>query len=307
MRWRGERQSRNVEDRRGRGGGGLGGLGGMRIPGGTRRGGGIGLGTIVIGLIVAWLFGINPLSLLGIVDGGSPEGAPGGSVVSQQQGGQAGAPAQDEMGQFVSVVLASTEDTWNAVFSKAGARYQAPRLVLYSGSTRTACGMGDAAAGPFYCPSDQTVYVDLSFYQTLRQRFGASGDLAEAYVIAHEVGHHVQNLVGTMAKMDAARRQVGERDYNQLSIRLELQADCFAGIWTNHSQQAKGWLESGDIEEAMRAAAAVGDDNIMKRTQGMVVPDAFTHGSSEQRVRWFRIGAQTGQIEQCNTFGAERL
>jgi len=277
-------------------------MGGMRIPGGTRRGGGIGLGTIVIGLIIAWLFGINPLSLLGVVD----MAAPGGQVTSQQAG-PSGAPIQDEMGQFVSVVLASTEDTWNAVFAKAGARYQPPKLVLYSGSTRTACGMGSAAAGPFYCPADQTVYIDLSFYQTLRQRFGASGDLAEAYVIAHEVGHHIQNLVGTMAKMDAARRQMSERDYNQLSIRLELQADCFAGIWTNHSQQAKGWLEAGDIEEAIQAAAAVGDDNIMKRTQGMVVPDAFTHGSSEQRVRWFRIGAQTGQIEQCNTFAASRL
>lgn len=304
MRWRGERQSTNIEDRRGRpGGGGLGGMGGMRIPGGTRRGGGIGLGTIVIGLIVAWLFGINPLSLLGVVDVVAP---PGGQVTSQQAS-PSGAPIQDEMGQFVSVVLASTEDTWNAVFAKAGARYQPPKLVLYTGATRTACGMGNAAAGPFYCPADQTVYIDLSFYQTLRQRFGASGDLAEAYVIAHEVGHHVQNLVGTMAKMDAARRQMSERDYNQLSIRLELQADCFAGIWTNHSQQAKGWLEAGDIEEAIQAAAAVGDDNIMKRTQGMVVPDAFTHGSSEQRVRWFRIGAQTGQIEQCNTFAAQRL
>jgi predicted metalloprotease len=300
MRWRGERQSTNIEDRRGRPGSG--GMGGMRIPGGTRRGGGIGLGTIVIGLIIAWLFGINPLSLLGVVD----MAAPGGQVTSQQAG-PSGAPIQDEMGQFVSVVLASTEDTWNAVFAKAGARYQPPKLVLYSGSTRTACGMGSAAAGPFYCPADQTVYIDLSFYQTLRQRFGASGDLAEAYVIAHEVGHHVQNLVGTMAKMDAARRQMSERDYNQLSIRLELQADCFAGIWTNHSQQAKGWLEAGDIEEAIQAAAAVGDDNIMKRTQGTVVPDAFTHGSSEQRVRWFRIGAQTGQIEQCNTFAASRL
>lgn len=300
MRWRGERQSTNVEDRRGR-------AGGMRMPGGTRRGGGIGLGTLVIGLIIAWLFGINPLSLLGIVDSVAPGGAPGGAVVTQPQGSQGGAPVRDEMGQFVSVVLASTEDTWNAVFAKAGARYEAPKLVLYSGSTRTACGMGDAAAGPFYCPADQGVYIDLSFYQTLRQRFGASGDLAEAYVIAHEVGHHVQNLVGTMAKMAAARRQAGEREYNQLSIRLELQADCFAGIWTNHSQQAKGWLEAGDLEEAMRAAAAVGDDNIMKRTQGTVVPDAFTHGSSEQRMRWFRIGAESGQIEQCNTFGAARL
>ncbi len=303
MRWRGQRRSTNVEDRRGRRGGGM---GGMRIPGGTRRGGGIGLGTIVIGLIIAWLLGINPLSLLGVIDGGGS----GGLMPSQQvspQASQAGAPIEDEMGQFVSVVLASTEDTWDAVFARAGARYQPPRLVLYTGSTRTACGMGDAAAGPFYCPADQTVYIDLGFYQVLRQRFGASGDLAEAYVIAHEVGHHVQNLVGTMAKMDSARRQLSERDYKQLSIRLELQADCFAGIWTNHSQQARGWLEEGDIEEAIRAAAAVGDDNIMKRTQGVVVPDAFTHGSSEQRMRWFQIGARTGQIEQCNTFAAERL
>lgn len=305
MRWRGQRQSTNVEDRRGRGGGlgGLGGRGGMRIPGGARRGGGIGLGTLVIGLVVAWLLGINPLSLLGVIDGGSP----GGPVVERQQAGQAGGPIEDEMGQFVSVVLASTEDTWNAVFAQAGAKYRPPRLVLYTGSTGTACGMGSAAAGPFYCPADESVYIDLGFYQTLRQQFGAHGDLAEAYVIAHEVGHHVQNLVGTMDKMDQARRQLGERDYNQLSIRLELQADCFAGIWANHSQQARGWLEAGDIEEAMRAAAAVGDDNIMRRTQGVVVPEAFTHGSSEQRVRWFRTGAQGGRIEQCNTFGASSL
>lgn len=304
MRWRGQRQSTNVEDRRGRGGGlgGLGGLGGMRIPGGTRRGGGIGLGTIVIGLVVAWLLGINPLALLGVIDGAGP----GGPATSQQQPARSG-PIEDEMGQFVSVVLASTEDTWEAVFARAGARYRPPKLVLYTGSTPTACGMGSAAAGPFYCPADESVYVDLGFYETLRQRFGASGDLAEAYVIAHEVGHHVQNLLGTMQKMDQARRQLNERDYNQLSIRLELQADCFAGIWTNHSQQARGWLEAGDIEEAMRAAAAVGDDNIMKHTQGVVVPEAFTHGSSEQRVRWFRTGAQGGQIEQCNTFAASRL
>lgn len=302
MRWRGQRQSTNVEDRRGRGGG-LGGMGGMRIPGGTRRGGGIGLGTILIGLVVAWLLGINPLSLLGVIDGAPPAG----QMVDRQPGGAGGAPIEDEMGQFVSVVLASTEDTWSAVFAQAGARYRAPRLVLYTGSTPTACGMGSAASGPFYCPADETVYVDLGFYQTLRQRFGASGDLAEAYVIAHEVGHHVQNLLGTMQKMDQARRQLGESDYNQLSVRLELQADCFAGIWTNHSQQAKGWLEAGDIEEAMRAAAAVGDDNIMKRTQGVVVPEAFTHGSSEQRMRWFRAGAQGGRIEQCNTFGASSL
>lgn len=299
MRWRGERESTNIEDRRGGPGGLGGGRPGRRIPGG----GGIGVGTIVIGLLMAWLFGINPLSMLEVVDGG---GASGG--VSEQPRppapAGAGSAARDEMAQFVSVVLASTEDTWSKVFERAGSRYRAPRLVLYSGTTRTACGLGEAAAGPFYCPPDQTVYIDLGFYEILRQRFGASGEFAQAYVIAHEVGHHVQNLVGTMAKMDAARRQLGERGYNQLSVRLELQADCLAGVWAQHSQQARGWLEAGDIEQAMQAAAAVGDDNIMRRTQGVVIPDAFTHGSSEQRVHWFQVGARTGQIEQCNTFDA---
>lgn len=292
MRWRGERESTNIEDRRG-------GRGGFPIPGGARRGGGIGLGTVVIGLLVAWLLGINPLTLLGVVD----ELAPAGNVVAPSpQPGRTGTPPADDPGQFVSIVLASTEDTWEAIFAQSGARYRAPKLVLYTNSTRTACGLGDAAAGPFYCPGGETVYIDLSFYRTLRDRFGASGDLAQAYVIAHEVGHHVQKLVGTMDKMEAARRQVSQRDYNQLSVRLELQADCLAGVWAHHSQKARGWLEAGDIEQAIQAAAAVGDDNIMRRTQGVVVPDAFTHGSSEQRAQWFSTGARTGQVEQCNTF-----
>ncbi len=304
MRWRGGRESSNVEDRRGQGGGGF----GLPGSGGMRRGGGLGVGTIVIAMLVAWLFGINPLSILGMLDGG------GGGVVVQQppsQGSQAPANratgAQDEGGQFVRVVLASTEDVWQKLYQQSGSRYSPPGLVLYDGRTPTACGTGSAAAGPFYCPADQKVYIDLSFYRTLHQKLGASGDTAQAYVIAHEVGHHVQNLMGLMRKMDAARQQLSERDYNQLSIRLELQADCFAGIWAHHSQQARNWFDATDIEQAMNAAAAVGDDNIQRRTQGVVVKEAFTHGSSEQRARWFRTGLQSGSVDRCDTFATRNL
>ena len=315
MRWDGNRESSNVEDRRGAepgSAGGMGGLGGMGVPR-TRRAGGFGLGTIVIALVVAWLFGINPLSLLGMFDGGpavvpTQQAAPPAqrSPPSAPRPGQARAPA-DELGRFVSVVLASTEDSWSQVFQRAGSTYRPPKLVIYSGRTGTACGLGSAAAGPFYCPGDQTVYIDLRFYQLMRDRLGAPGDFAQAYVIAHEVGHHIQNLVGTMGKVEQARQRMSERDYNQISVRLELQADCYAGVWAHHSQQAKGWLERGDIEEAMNAAAAVGDDNMMRQSQGVVVPEAFTHGSSQQRARWFRIGLDAGRVEQCDTFSARTL
>ncbi|MFT4102019.1 MAG: neutral zinc metallopeptidase [Burkholderiaceae bacterium] len=289
MRWEGERESTNVEDRRGGGGGGFG------IP---VRGRGIGLGTVAIALVAGWIFGINPLTLLGMFAGG---GGPVAEAPTQAPAARTGTP-DDTGGRFASVVLASTEDVWTRIFQQAGARYEPPPLVLYSGRTRTACGLGEAAAGPFYCPGDRKVYVDLDFYQILKNRLGAPGDAAQAYVIAHEVGHHVQNLTGTMNKIEAARRQMSEAQYNQVSVRLELQADCYAGIWAYHSQQAKRWLDAGDIEQAINAAAAVGDDRLQRQSQGMVRPETFTHGSSAQRVRWFKTGAQSGDINQCDTF-----
>lgn len=312
MRWQGGRESQNVEDRRGQGGrGGRGGRG-FGIPGlggGARRGGGIGIGTIVIAMLVAWLFGINPLSLLGMFTGEGPvveQSSPQQRSQSTPQSGAApsGGTQADAERKFVSVVLGSTEEVWSKLFEQSGNRYPAPKLVLYSGSTPTACGYGNAAAGPFYCPGDQKVYIDLAFYRTLRDRLGAPGDTAQAYVIAHEVGHHIQNLTGTMRKMDVARQQMSEQQYNALSVRLELQADCYAGIWANHSQQGRNWFEQGDLEEALNAAAAVGDDNIQRRTQGTVVPEAFTHGSSAQRTQWFKTGLQSGAIAQCDTFAA---
>jgi predicted metalloprotease len=306
MRWQGGRESRNIEDRRGRGGGfGIPGLGG------GARGGGIGLGTLAIAMLVAWLLGINPLTLLGMFTGEGPTieqsmPQPGGTSPSPRSG-QAPAGQADEGRNFVSVVLGSTEDVWGQIFERSGNRYPAPQLVLYSGTTPTACGHGSAAAGPFYCPADQKVYIDLAFYRTLRERLGAPGDTAQAYVIAHEVGHHIQNLTGTMRKMEAARQQTSSQQYNELSVRLELQADCYAGVWAHHSQQARNWFEQGDIEEAMNAAAAVGDDNIQRRTQGVVVPEGFTHGTSAQRTRWFKAGLQSGAIDQCDTFAARTL
>ncbi len=286
MRWQGGRESSNVEDRRGGGR--------MGVPIGR---GGVGIGTIAIAVIAAWLFGVSPLTVLNLL-GGDP-----GSAPIEQTRGPAPAP-RDEGGRFASVVLASTEDAWQEIFRQAGAQYQPPTLVLFSGRTPSACGMGDAATGPFYCPGDRKLYVDLSFFEVLHRRFGAAGDAAQAYVIAHEVGHHVQNLIGTMDKVQAARARVSQAQYNQLSMRLELQADCFAGIWANRSQQSRRWLEPGDIDEAMQAAAAVGDDNIQRRTQGVVVPEAFTHGTSAQRVQWFTRGYETGSVQACDTFAA---
>ncbi|MGB7181682.1 MAG: neutral zinc metallopeptidase, partial [Burkholderiaceae bacterium] len=268
--------------------------------------GGLGLGTIVIGLIIAWLLGINPLTLLGMFTGG---GTPGIEMPTSQRSQPATAPSalDDEMGKFMSVVLGSTEEVWSRKFQAAGSQYPAPKLVLYRGQTTTACGRGSAAAGPFYCPADRKVYIDLAFSETMKRRLGAPGDFAQAYVLAHEVGHHVQNVTGTMTKMEQARRQMSTVDYNKLSVRLELQADCLAGIWARESQQAKGWLEQGDLEEAMRAAAAVGDDNMMRQSTGVVVPESFTHGSSEQRMRWFRVGLERGDMRACDTFSARQL
>jgi uncharacterized protein len=273
--------SSNVEDRRGQRFGGRGLIGG-------------GIGTLVL-VVVGMFFGIDPRVIMGIADTVQQVQAP-----AEAPAGKVGAPS-DEMGRFVSVVLADTEQTWNTLFRQLGRDYQEPRLVLFTGATPTACGTGQAAMGPFYCPLDQRVYIDLAFYQQLRDRFRAPGDFAQAYVIAHEVGHHVQNQLGIMQKMDAYRQRLSEAQYNALSVRLELQADCFAGVWAHHANNRQ-LLEAGDVDEAMNAAAAIGDDTIQRRTQGRIVPESFTHGTSDQRMRWFMTGMKTGQISACNTF-----
>lgn len=285
MRFDNGRQSSNVEDRRGSRGGG------MRVGRGK-----IGIGTIVLAL-VAMYFGVDPSVVLN--SGG------GGGMVSNETAREI--PADDSQAQFISMVLADTEDTWSAIFEKGGSRYREPTLVLFSGATRTACGVGQAAMGPFYCPADQKVYIDLSFYDELRSRFRAPGDFAQAYVIAHEVGHHVQNLLGISDKVQSARQRMSEADANQLSVRLELQADCFSGVWAHHADRARQVLEAGDVEEALTAAAAIGDDRLQKQSQGYAVPDSFTHGSSAQRVRWFKTGLQSGSLKSCDTFNTRNL
>lgn len=296
MKWEGNRESENVEDARGGGGG--------RAPGGVRLGGGrgIGLGTIVIALLAGWIFGINPLTILGVLGGGDLGGAP---VVQQSPAKRP--PADDTMARFVSVVLADTEDVWHERFREMGGTYREPKLRLFRGAEPTACGMGQSAMGPFYCPGDEKVYIDLSFYETMRSQLGAPGDFAQAYVIAHEVGHHVQNLMGITEKVEQARRRAGEAQGNQLSVRLELQADCFAGVWAHHAQKARQVLEQGDLEEALNAASRIGDDALQRQSSGTVRPETFTHGSSAQRVNWFKRGMQTGSVQQCNTFEARAL
>ena len=297
MKWEGNRESDNVEDRRSGGGGGFGGGGGLF---GGRS---IGIGTIVVALVGGWIFGINPLTILNLLSGG---GAPTAQV--QQQAGPAQRPpADDRMAKFVSTVLADTEDVWKEVFAKSGSTYKEPRLVLFRGATQTACGQGQAAMGPFYCPGDQKVYIDLGFYETLTRRLGAPGDFAQAYVIAHEVGHHVQNLMGISGKMDAMRGRVSKAEYNALSVRLELQADCFAGLWAQKAQTSRQILEQGDVEEAMNAAAKIGDDALQRGSGGAVVPESFTHGTSAQRQRWFDTGFKTGSVKACDTFSARNL
>lgn len=285
MKWEGNRESDNVEDRRGAGGGF--GLGGRSV----------GLGTIAIALVVSYFLGVSPMTVLSVLTGGSPE-------VSQVQETP---PATDEMTRFVSTVLADTEDTWTTLFKAGGGRYVEPKLVLFSGRTPTACGTGQSAMGPFYCPGDQKIYIDLSFYRLMQQRFNVSGEFAQAYVIAHEVGHHVQNLMGITDKVDSTRQRMTEAQANALSVRLELQADCFAGVWAHHADRARSILESGDVEAALNAASAIGDDALQRQSQGEVVPDSFTHGTSAQRVRWFRRGIENGQVASCNTFNAEQL
>ena len=303
MKWEGNRESSNVEDRRdgsgsGGSGGGLGGLLGGRS---------IGIGTIVVALLGGWMFGISPITILNVLSGGD---AP--AEVQQQQNPAQNStkspPAGDRMGKFVSTVLADTEDVWKDVFTKGGATYKEPRLVLFTGQTSTGgCGGGQAAMGPFYCPADQKVYIDLAFYETLTKRLGAPGDFAQAYVIAHEVGHHVQNLLGISGKMDQMRSRVSKTEYNALSVRLELQADCFAGVWAHHAQNQRQILQQGDIEEAMNAAAKIGDDALARSSGGAVVPESFTHGTSAQRQKWFDTGLKNGSVKTCDTFSARNL
>ena len=315
MRWEGNRESDNVEDRRDEdmGGGGFGGGGGgfgLGGGGGGFGGGGraIGIGAVVVALLAWWAFGINPLTTLSVLSGGAPPPSmQTRPAPAYQQTPAHRPPANDPGAAFVSTVLASTEDVWGAIFQQAGAHYPPPRLVLYRGVTRTACGMGQAAMGPFYCPGDQRVYLDMDFFDTMSRQLGAPGVFARAYVVAHEVGHHVQNLQGITGKVDAQRGHISATQQNALSVRVELQADCYAGIWANKSQQAKHWLDQGDIESALNAANQIGDDTLQRHQSGVVRPDSFTHGSSAQRVRWFTQGYKTGSIKACDTFNAQNL
>jgi len=292
MRMDDQRSSDNVEDRRGSGMGG----GGLRLGGGR-----MGLGTIAIALVASYFLGVNPLTVLQMLSGG---GLP---AIEQSAPARRGVPADDETAQFVSKVLASTEDTWHEAFRANGKQYQEPKLVLFSGVTPTACGTGQSAMGPFYCPGDQKVYIDLSFFNDLKSRFKAPGEFAQAYVIAHEVGHHVQHLLGISDKVHQARQRVSEREGNALSVRLELQADCLAGVWGKRTDTMKNVLEPGDLEAALTAASAIGDDRLQQQAQGRIVPESFTHGSSAQRVRWFKRGFESGDMNQCNTFNTQSL
>ena len=292
MKWEGNRESSNVEDRRDDGGG-------SGSSGGLLGGRSIGIGTIVVALLGGWAFGINPITILNVLSGGGPP-------AQVQQAPAQRPPLDDRMGKFVSTVLADTEDVWKDVFAKGGATYKEPRLVLFRGRTGTGgCGTGESAMGPFYCPADQKVYIDLAFYETLTKRLGAPGDFAQAYVIAHEVGHHVQNLLGISGKMDQMRSRVSKTEFNALSVRLELQADCFAGVWAHHAQSQRQILQQGDVEEAMNAAAKIGDDALQGAGGGSVVPESFTHGTSAQRQRWFDTGLKIGSVKACDTFSSK--
>jgi uncharacterized protein len=277
MRWRNSRQSSNVEDFRGR-----------RLGGGA----GLGIGGTLIALLAAYFFGVDPRLILGLT-----QGVPNAT----QTPVSTGAP-QDEAGQFMAAVLGETEDTWSGIFQSSGLQYEPPTLVLFSDQVRSACGSASAAVGPFYCPADRKIYIDLTFYQQLQTEFQAPGDFAQAYVLAHEVGHHVQTLLGTSDKVRGAQQRSSETEVNQLQVRMELQADCYAGVWAYHANERRQILEAGDIEEALQAASAVGDDTIQRRTQGHVVPDSFTHGSAEQRMQWFKRGLEGGSAAACDTF-----
>ncbi|MGI8724859.1 MAG: KPN_02809 family neutral zinc metallopeptidase [Methyloceanibacter sp.] len=323
MRWRGQRESENVEDRRGQGGGfgfpfpG----GGMRFPsGGGGRGGGIGIVGFLIILGLMLFFGLDPSTIIQSGPSGDgrnfpdirlPESRPGTTnspgtgadrPISRPETGSA-----DDLKQFISVVLANTEDVWENLLGSYGRRYNDPTLVLFSGAVRSACGTGMAAMGPFYCPSDEKVYIDLSFFEELKSRFLAPGDFAQAYVIAHEIGHHVQKLLGIADQVEAARQRLSKEAANSLQVRMELQADCFAGIWAKRAGQRDNIIEPGDIDEALGAASAIGDDRIQRQTQGYVVPDSFTHGSSAQRVAWFRKGYESGDLDDCDSFNTDEL
>lgn len=280
MRWKTGRRSSNVEDRRG-----------VRVTGGRAKGG---IGIILLAL-VGMYFGIDPSV---IMNSGLLEGGPSVQQVERQP-----SAGEDKLADFVSVVLADTEDTWDTIFQNSGEQYQKPNLVLFTGAVQSACGMAQSATGPFYCPADQKVYIDLGFYNELKGKMNAPGDFAQAYVIAHEVGHHVQNLLGISRKVQSQRSSLSQKAYNKLSVKLELQADCFAGVWAHHANRVRNILEPGDVEEALNAASMIGDDNLQKKSRGYVVPDSFTHGSSKQRVYWFKEGLENGSVQRCNTFG----
>ena len=282
MKWRNRRVSRNVEDRRSESG-----LGAKKIGG---------LGVVVITL-ASMYFGINPKLIMGLLEGTGMTGS-----TPTQNSNYRPTPEQQQLAQFTGVVLADTEDAWNGLLKEAGIRYEEPKLVLFTDRVKSACGQAEAAMGPFYCPGDYKIYIDLGFYQQLKNNHDAPGDFAQAYVIAHEVGHHVQNLLGISSKVQNAQRSMGKTEGNQLSVRLELQADCFAGIWAHRTEKAKRILETGDIEEALNAASAIGDDRLQKQARGYASPESFTHGSSKQRVKWFKKGLLSGSIQECNTF-----
>ena len=287
MKWERARKSRNVEDRRGRSV--------------AKAGGGLGLVGMAIVVIVSLVLGKNPLEMLGLANQLTGVVAPSSTQTSAP-------PRDDEASRFVASILGETEDVWSALFQQAGQRYQPPTLVLYTDRVQSACGTASSAVGPFYCPGDQQIYIDLSFFQQMRTRLGGGGDFAEAYVIAHEVGHHIQSLTGVLNQVnDARRRGQNIEGDGGLAVRQELQADCYSGVWAHHAQARHDWLEPGDIEEALNTAAAIGDDRLQRQSRGTVVPDSFTHGTSEQRVRWFKIGFEGGQFQQCDAFGASRL
>jgi uncharacterized protein len=292
MRWEGNRESDNVEDRRGQGIGGSG-IGGIHL----------GIGGVVLVLIGSWIFGYNPLTVLSQLSGSgaSPQ------VADVPQDTQQAPEGKDPLKDFVATILASTEDVWTAIFSASGRSYTPPHLVLFTNAIETGCGGGESAMGPFYCPQDQRVYIDLGFYQTLRTQLGSPGDSAQAYVIAHEVGHHVQYLTGITDKVDALRARENKVQANATSVRVELQADCYAGVWAFHSQDQKHWFEDNDITLVLNAASHIGDDALQKMEQGRVMPETFTHGTSEQRVNWFKRGYAKGRVQDCDTFNADPL